>query len=112
LLHGIFKITHGISMMQGALAAKGLPTFLTYGVYVGEVLAPILVILGLLTRIGGILIFINFVFAFFIAHMPEIGQIAEKGGGWVPELPALFLFGGLAIFLLGAGKYSVGGRLA
>ncbi len=54
LFHGIFKITHGIGFLHGLLEAKGWPTFLAYGAYVGEVVAPILVILGVLTRLGGI----------------------------------------------------------
>ncbi len=112
LFHGIFKITHGIGFLHGLLEAKGWPTFLAYGAYVGEVVAPILVILGVLTRLGGIVIFIHFVIAFILLHMSQLGELAAQGGAWAPELPALYLFGGLAIFFLGGGKYSVGGRLA
>ncbi|HKA90916.1 MAG TPA: DoxX family protein [Haliangiales bacterium] len=112
LLHGISKITHGIGWLHGMLDAKGWPTFLAYGAYVGEVVAPVLVILGLLTRLGGIIIFVHFIFAFLLVHTGQLGEINVQSGGWQPELPALFLLGGLAIFLLGPGKYAVGGRLA
>ena len=112
LFHGINKITHGVGTISGMLDAKGLPTFLSYGVYVGEVVAPILVILGVLTRVGGILIFIDLAFAFFLAHLGQIGQLAPQSGGWATELQGLYLLGGLGIFCLGPGKYAVGGKMA
>ena len=39
LLHGIFKLRHGIGGIEGMVAAHGLPGFVAYGVLVGEVLA-------------------------------------------------------------------------
>ena len=39
------------------------------------------------------------------AELFDIGPM----GGWAIELQGLFLFGSLAILLLGAGRYSVGG---
>jgi len=111
LLHGIGKITHGIVPLYPLLEAKGLPSFIAYGVYLGEVVGPLLVILGILTRVGGILVFINMVMAIFLAHMGQIGHL-NQGGGWEIELPVLFMLGGLAIFCLGPGKYAVGGRMA
>ena len=41
LLHGISKLRGGIGWLDGTLEAAGLPAFLKYGVYVGEVLAPL-----------------------------------------------------------------------
>ena len=40
LLHGIAKLTGGIGGIAGMVSAAGLPSFLAYGVYVGEVIAP------------------------------------------------------------------------
>jgi putative oxidoreductase len=110
-LHGIGKITHGIVPIHQMLEAKGLPSVIAYGVYIGEVVAPLLVILGILTRVGGILIFINMAMAIFLAGMGQLGEL-NQGGGWAVELPVLYMLGGLAIFFLGAGKYSVGGRMS
>lgn len=50
LLHGIAKLSHGAEGIEQMLAASGLPSFIAYGVYVGEVIAPLLIILGLGTR--------------------------------------------------------------
>ena len=52
LLHGIGKLRGGIGWLDGALAEARLPVFLKYGVYVGEVLAPLAVIAGWYSRIG------------------------------------------------------------
>ena len=41
LLHGISKLMNGVDWLDGMLADAGLPAFLKYGVYVGEVLAPL-----------------------------------------------------------------------
>jgi uncharacterized membrane protein YphA (DoxX/SURF4 family) len=46
LFHGVYKITHGVAWIAGPLSGAGLPAWLQYGAYVGEVLAPALVILS------------------------------------------------------------------
>lgn len=47
ILHGIAKLKSGVSGMQGMFESKGLPGFIAYAVYIGEVLAPIMLLLGL-----------------------------------------------------------------
>ena len=108
LLHGIFKLQNGIDGIAGMLAGQGLPTFLAYGVYLGEVLGPVLVILGFYTRIGALLMVGNMLVALGLAHANELFELG-KMGGWAVETQGLFLFGSVAIALLGAGKLSVGG---
>ena len=62
LLHGVFgKIIPGIDWMVAQLG------IFAYGVYVGEVLAPILLILGVFTRISAILIAFTMLVAGFVA---------------------------------------------
>ncbi len=63
LLHGIGKLSHGIDWLDGALASAGLPGFFKYGVYIGEVVAPLAVIAGYYSRIGAWLIAVNMLFA-------------------------------------------------
>lgn len=110
LLHGIAKITGGIGGIIGMVEAAGLPGYLAYMVYVGEVLAPLLLIIGLFTRPAALIIFINMLVALYLVHMKEIVALNEKTGGWAIETQALFLFGALAIAFLGAGRLSVGGE--
>ncbi|AHL75802.1 GntR family transcriptional regulator [Stutzerimonas stutzeri] len=108
LLHGIAKLQSGIDGVAGMLSGHGLPTFLAYGVYLGEVVGPILVIIGLFTRIGALFMVGNMLFAFALAHMGDLFSLGQMGG-WALELQGMFLFGSIAIALLGAGRYSVGG---
>lgn len=106
LLHGIAKIKGGVGGLSGAVTAAGLPAFVTYGVYVGEVLAPILVLLGWYCRIGAVLIAINMLFAFSLVHGAELFTLG-KSGGWALELQGMFLFTAIALALLGPGRFSL-----
>ncbi|MGV3588337.1 MAG: DoxX family protein [Adhaeribacter sp.] len=105
LLHGISKLINGIDWMVGMLEGKGLPSVLAYGVYVGEVIAPILLLIGFRTRIAAIIIVINMFTALALAHTQELFQLG-KSGGWAVELPALFLLSALSLFFLGGGRYA------
>ena len=109
LLHGIAKLKNGLGPIEGMLQGHGLPTFLAYGAYVGEVLGPLLLIAGFHARIGAALVAINMLFALGLAHAGQLGQLNEAGG-WAVELQALFLFTAVAIALLGPGRYSVNQR--
>jgi len=106
LFHGIAKVMHGIGGIQGMLSSKGLPSFLAYGVYVGEVIVPILLILGFRTRIAALIFAFNMFVAMLLAHSGDIFSLS-KHGGWAVELIALFLFGAIALFFTGGGKYGL-----
>lgn len=108
ILHGVYLIFAGPHEIIEMVTARHWPAFTAYGVYLGEVLAPLLVIFGFFTRIGGLLIFIDLVIAVWLATGGNVWHLGGKGN-WVIELEALFGLGGLAIALLGAGKYSVTG---
>jgi len=107
LFHGIAKLTDGVGAIADMLASSGLPTFLAYGVYVGEVLAPLLLILGLWTRISAIIIAFNMVMAIVLGHAGELWTL-NQFGGWAIEVQALYLFGALSVALLGPGRISAG----
>jgi putative oxidoreductase len=109
LLHGISKLTGGVAGIAGMLGNAGLPGFLAYGVYVGEVIAPLLVILGFYSRIGAWVIVINMLFALGLAHMGEIASLNEQGG-WAIELQAMFLFTAAAIALIGPGRFAINSK--
>ncbi|TAN29988.1 MAG: DoxX family protein [Castellaniella sp.] len=109
LLHGISKLHGGVDWITGMVAARGLPGFVAYGVYIGEIVAPILIILGIYARIGGLIVAINMLFALGLAHMKDL-FVLGKSGGWALELQGLYLVSGLVILLIGAGRYSLSGR--
>lgn len=109
LLHGIAKVMNPartLDSMNGMLTAAGLPTYLAYGVFAGEVLAPILIILGIYSRIGGLIVVVNMIFAVLLAHATQLLSLT-KTGGWALELQGFYLLTGLALFFLGSGKMAV-----
>jgi len=109
LLHGISKLPPPPEMIAGVLAKANLPTVLAYGVYVGEIVAPILLIVGVWTRLAAVVIAINMVVAVLIAHTGQLFSMGAQGG-YALELQAMYLFVAIALALTGAGRLSVGGR--
>ena len=69
--------------------------------------APLLIILGLWTRIGALLIALNMVVAIGLEAW-HLALIVNRNGGWGIELEAFYLLCAIAVFFLGAGKYRVG----
>jgi putative oxidoreductase len=109
LLHGVAKLRGGVGPIGGMLAAHGLPAALAYGALVGEVVGPLLLIAGFHARIGALLVMVNMLFAFFLAHLGQLGLLNEQGG-WQLELQGMYLAAAIALALLGPGRYSVNGR--
>jgi putative oxidoreductase len=108
LLHGIAKIRGGPGFILEIVAKAGWPEWFGYLVYVGEVVAPLLVIAGLWTRAAALVIAVNMIFAVALVDLGNLFTISETGG-WALELQGLLLAAALAVALLGAGRYSVGG---
>lgn len=108
LFHGVSKLVHGPGVVTGALANVGLPGILAYTVYLGEVAGPILLIIGLWTRAGALLVVANMLVAVGLVHSAQI-LTWPAHGGYALELQAMYLFAAVAVALLGAGRYSVGG---
>ena len=106
LLHGLNKLSHGVTGIANKLAARGVPTFVSLGVYVGEVLAPMLLLIGIATRPSGAVLAFNMVIAIWMSHMADITRRAATGG-WGIEVPMLYMLGGIAIACLGAGRFSL-----
>jgi len=108
LLHGVSKVVNGPGPVMEMLRSHDLPGILAYGVYLGELLAPLLLIAGVWTRLAALVIVVNMLVAVGLAHMGDVGHL-NKTGGWAIELQAMYLFGAAAIALLGGGRISVGG---
>lgn len=108
LFHGYSKIGNpgSLDWIGGTLSAYHLPSVLAYGVYVGEILAPLMIIIGFRARLGGWLIFVNMIFALFLAHQGDLLSLSEHGA-WAVELQGFYLFCGLAVALLGSGALAV-----
>jgi putative oxidoreductase len=107
LMHGVAKLQNGIGFVQNQVNESGLPAFVAYGVYVGEIVAPILVILGLFTRPAALIMAIDMLGAIVLGRRGDIAS-RNMGGGWAIELEVLFLLGAIAIACLGAGRIALG----
>ncbi|MCK7543625.1 DoxX family protein [Marinobacter bryozoorum] len=106
LFHGISKLLNGTGFIEGLLASHGIPAFFAYGVFIGELLAPLMVILGYHTRIGALLIAFNMLVAIALVHTQELLKLGGNGG-WALELQGFFLFTALALIFLGPGRYKL-----
>jgi putative oxidoreductase len=109
LLHGVSKISSGVGFVSSMLVAHGLPGALAYLVFVGEIVAPVLLIIGLYTRPAAWIVVINMLVAIWLVHNRDLWTIG-KSGGWALELQGMYLFGALAVTFLGAGRFSLGGN--
>jgi putative oxidoreductase len=102
LFHGVAKLK-GVSFIEGMLEGSGLPSFLAYGVYITEIVAPLLIIVGYRTRLASLVFAFGVLFAMFLVHSGDIFTLNQHGG-WGVELLGLYLFGALALFFTGGGS--------
>jgi putative oxidoreductase len=108
LFHGIDKLLNlqTLGYIKNQLIEYSLHPVLSYGVFVGEIVAPVLLILGIYARFGGFLIFINMLFAIILVHLNEVLTLTQHGG-WALELQVFYLIAGLTILLIGSGRYAI-----
>lgn len=108
LFHGISKVDGGIGFITGMLAKMGLPEAFGYLVYIGEVVAPLMILLGIWTRPAALVVAINMIVAVLLVHSAEFLTMS-KTGGWALELQGFYFIAAIVIALQGAGRYSIGG---
>jgi putative oxidoreductase len=109
LFHGYAKIVKGVSGIETSLINMGLPGWVAYGVYIGEIIAPLLVIAGFYARAGGLIIVINMIFAVALSHSTQLLDLG-RSGGWALELQGFFLLTGLVVALIGPGRFAINQR--
>jgi putative oxidoreductase len=109
LLHGVAKIAAGPGFVIQTATGAGLPAAIGYLVYLGEVAAPILLILGIWSRLAALFIAGNMLFAVYLVHMKQIFTLNDQGG-WALELQGMFFIAAVSLICLGAGRFSIGGR--
>ncbi|MDR1760611.1 MAG: DoxX family protein [Fibrobacter sp.] len=105
LFHGTAKLMNGTDGIGKMLAAKGIPEFIAYGALVGEILAPVLLILGFCTRAASLLI----AFTMFMTVHLALGKSAftlTASGAPGGEVNFFYFFTAFAILFLGPGRFS------
>jgi len=106
LFHGVNKVLYGIDFIKGLIHGQGLPEILAYGVYVGEILAPLFIVIGWKIRIWAGVLVVNMVGAIYLTQMGALWKLGAHGA-WAVEVPMFYLLTALALFFLGSGKYAV-----
>lgn len=108
LFHGAAKMLHPdtLGFIRSMLEGAGLPDALAYGVYVGEIIAPLMIVLGVYCRLGALVVVVNMLFAIWLAHADDIFSLTDHGG-WALELQGFYLFTALALVFLGSGRYAI-----
>ncbi|NYU07883.1 GntR family transcriptional regulator [Enterobacteriaceae bacterium CCUG 67584] len=106
LFHGLHKAIDGAGGIAGMLVAKGLPGFIAWGVLMGEVVAPILIILGILTRPAALILAFTMVVAWLMVGTGKTFAL-DAVGAWAIESLVYFFVGALAVAFLGAGRFAV-----
>lgn len=105
LFHGLNKLQTGYGFVTPLLQKAHLPAWIAHGVVIGEVVAPIMVVLGIFTRPAAFAEAFGMAMAVYLVHRGELYSFAEHGA-YALELQALYFFGALAVMFLGAGRYS------
>jgi putative oxidoreductase len=106
LMHGSHSLMHGVDHIKGMLASNGLPESTAYLNLIGEVIAPIMMIVGFKARIAGLILAFNMLMSVLIAHR-DIMFSRNDFGGWMIELNVFFMLTALAVTFLGAGRFAV-----
>ena len=109
LFHGVDKIINGIGGVKHLTKSAGLPEFLAYGVYIGEVIVPILIVLGLYARVASLFLAFNMLMAIYLAYGNSLFELNKHGAPLI-ELPMFYFILSIVIFLLGSGKYAVNNK--
>ncbi|MEO0202711.1 MAG: DoxX family protein [candidate division WOR-3 bacterium] len=100
VFHGIPKIykPHYSLVEQMGLP---FPKLFTWASILAETLFPILVIIGLFTRVSALIVTINFIFVLYFQFFIKKNPIIKA------ELAIIYFVIYLTISLVGAGKYSI-----
>lgn len=106
LVYGVSKLFYGIDFIKNVLAQHGLPSILAYGVYVGEVVAPVLLIIGFRTRLAALVFAINCLTAIVLVQSSNLFKM-NASGGWASELLVIYLLVAVSFFFTGGGKFAL-----
>jgi putative oxidoreductase len=107
LFHGAHDLLNDLGPIKAVLATYNISGAVAYAVYLGELIAPVLVIVGLFSRIASVVIVLYVVIALLLPKLAGVAAVSPSGG-YALETEAFFLVMALAVALLGAGRLSLG----
>ncbi|MXV37096.1 DoxX family membrane protein [Flavobacteriaceae bacterium Ap0902] len=112
LFHGIRKIEKPektINHIKDVLEKKNLPPALANGAYVGEILSPMMVMIGYRTRLFAPIIAFDMLMTFYTVNYKKINQ-RKDNGAWSVEVPVFFLIGSTILVFTGGGAYALSNK--
>jgi putative oxidoreductase len=101
--HGWQKIADHMHGITGMMHQLGLPPFMAYLVVAAEFGGGILIVIGFLTRLAALAIFIDMLVAILKVHLPH-GLFTSNGGFEFPLACAAIAF---ALIFSGAGPIAI-----
>jgi putative oxidoreductase len=106
LCRGVHFLLNGLDPVKQILAGHNIPDALAYGVYVGELIAPMLIVFGLFARLGGATIALIMAAAIALTY-GTLGTWQTPDGSFPLETEMFYLVSGLCVALLGPGRFAV-----
>lgn len=111
LFHGVAKAKHGLGSVVFLLESHHLPGFIAWGSFIGEIIAPLMLILGVMTRYAAAIFTFTMLLATWLVMDGKVFALTSQGA-WALELQAVYLCGGFSMLFLGGGKYTVFSELS
>ena len=108
LFHGVHKLFTGLDTVKATLSPHKIPEALAYAAYFGEIVGPLLIIIGLFARFGAFLVAAEVAALAALAGVAQLVAVTADGV-YAQEIAALYFAGAVAILLLGPGKIAIGG---
>ncbi len=105
-VYGIGKLIHGVGFIEDMMTMHGLPSFFAYGVFAGEIAAPVMLMIGFRARLAGLIFAANCFTAIILAQTANIFRLNEFGG-WALEQLVIYMLVSISFFFTGAGKYAI-----
>ena len=110
MMHGMsMLLVRGVGIIPGELEAVGIPGFIAYGVFIGQIIAPIMMIAGFYARAGALVVAFTMVVAILLVHSDHMFALTPNGGFQI-ELQWLFLLSAISVMLMGPGRYAINDR--
>lgn len=106
LIYGINKIIDGTGFIGSLLEQYGLPKMMANGVFIGEIVAPLMLMIGYRTRLAGLIFSFNCLLAIVMAQTQNLFKL-NQFGGWSLDLLFIYLIAGIVFYLSGAGEYAL-----
>lgn len=106
LFHGIHKLINGFGGIKDLLTKNGFPELLWIGAFVGEIIAPLCILLGFFTRISALLVAVTMVFSIILKYGIAGFELGNTGAPMI-ELNLLYLFSALALYCVGGGRFAL-----